>query len=557
MQRRSAIFVSVSVWAFACAASPGASAAAPSLLAAERVYADLLDAYGAREAIESGLLNRVDGKSIEVWQESFATHRTALAAHLQQLARAHLVGEDARVLASLQAGFEEFAREPGSSAPAMQCADAARPQNDGRALRAALVSCFREIGDRIVFEEGEMTRVAALQLLQQIEPSARRKQLFLAMQPLWQAVNGDDSGGDDSGSSPYRRLIGIAANDAREHGSHIEAAARSLGWSTQELESALVQVLETWRRTAVGGTLEPWDYRFHYAEASRALDSLPSREALQPVVQRYFEDLGADPRRLRVAYDLEPRAGKAPVAYTDFIRIGRLVEGAWRPAKVRVSASVERGGLFTAGELVHETGHAVHLMAIRARPAYFWPDAFFGEVFGEVVASSVYEPAWQRKYLGRSVCRSAGVRERYSLVMLDMAWSLFEIRMLRDPQADPNRVWTEITSHYLGIAPHPEWSWWATRVQLVSSPGYMANYGVGALLTAELRARIRSSIGPFDAGNPQWYPWLSEHLLRFGSQRPTPQLLVQFLGRRPSSAALLDDIQRVAEPAAGAAHGSC
>jgi hypothetical protein len=131
-----------------------------------------------------------------------------------------------------------------------------------------------------------------------------------------------------------------------------------------------------------------------------------------------------------------------------------------------------------------------------------------------------YEAAWQSRYLGHSAPLREGRYERYALVMLDMVWSLFEIRMLHDPHSDPNLLWTRLTSHYLGIAPHPEPAWWAMRVQLVSDPGYMINYGAGAIVTADLRARIAESIGSFDAGNPQWYPWLSEHLLRFGAQLP-------------------------------------
>ena len=46
-----------------------------------------------------------------------------------------------------------------------------------------------------------------------------------------------------------------------------------------------------------------------------------------------------------------------------------------------------------------------------------------------------------------------GLRELYSLVMLDVAWGLFELRMLRAPTTDPNVLWTEIASRYLGVAP--------------------------------------------------------------------------------------------------------
>jgi Zn-dependent M32 family carboxypeptidase len=146
------------------------------------------------------------------------------------------------------------------------------------------------------------------------------------------------------------------------------------------------------------------------------------------------------------------------------------------------------------------------------------------------------------------VPEAASLRALLSNVMLDVAWALFELRLLRDPGADPNLVWTDITSRYLRIVPHPEVSWWAMRVQLAGNPGYMVNYGLGAVLTAEMRARTIESIGPFDAGNPAWYGWLSERLLRFGSERDTRALMQDLLGRPVSPGALLHQIERCRMP---------
>ena len=102
-------------------------------------------------------------------------------------------------------------------------------------------------------------------------------------------------------------------------------------------------------------------------------------------------------------YDLDPRPGKAPLAYTDLLRCGRMVNGVWRPAIARVSANYGRGGLSNMNELVHEEGHAVHFVAVRARPAFAYNDSLlFIEAFADVPSWSVYEPAWQKKYLGTS-----------------------------------------------------------------------------------------------------------------------------------------------------------
>jgi hypothetical protein len=186
------------------------------------------------------------------------------------------------------------------------------------------------------------------------------------------------------------------------------------------------------------------------------------------------------------------------------------------------------------------------MMALRTRPAFMdLGDAVFYEAFADVTSWQTYEPAWQRKYLGRSASEASSLRSLYSSVMLDVAWALFETRMLRAPDSDPNVVWTEITQRYLHVKPHPELSWWAVRVQLVHLPGYMVNYGLGAVITAGLRQRIAEQLGPFETGDPRWYDWTSEHLLRTGMERETATLLREFLGRPVGPQALLSELRRI------------
>ena len=157
----------------------------------------------------------------------------------------------------------------------------------------------------------------------------------------------------------------------------------------------------------------------------------------------------------------------------------------------------------------------------------------------------MYEPVWQQKYLGTAFDEKTSLRSLFGNALLDVAWSLFELRMLRDPTADLNVVWTGITSHYLHIKPHPEVLWWAMRVQLGGNPGYMVHYGLGAVLTAEIRHKTAESIGPFDAGNPKWYSWTSERLLRHGSECDNQTLMRSLLERPPSPEAVLAEIGRI------------
>jgi Zn-dependent M32 family carboxypeptidase len=70
----------------------------------------------------------------------------------------------------------------------------------------------------------------------------------------------------------------------------------------------------------------------------------------------------------------------------------------------------------------------------------------------------------------------------------------------------------------------------------------MINYAIGAIITAEVRKRTRDAIGPFDAGNADWYAWTSEHLLKFGAELDTAELLERFLGRPLTAAALIEEV---------------
>ncbi len=535
-------------------ASVAAACAAPttkpvSIGQVEEIYADTVDALGVVTTIDSGLYSTYDGKNRTAWEQRYKEKRKELVDGLAALSIDHFSALDSRAVmlmrANLGSNLTENPYVSASNTPSSdgKCKDASRKDLDSAALGEALYSCFEELGNRIPFENRFVTRVSAMELLARTEDPQRRKALFLAFVPLWEAINGHNET-----DSPYRRTMKFAAADAAAHGSRIDTAARAIGQQTADVERWLEQILDTWRQVLPDHPVEPWNYLYAGGDADRVLAAAIPLAALLPINQRYYHDLGADLKDLGILYDIGPRPGKAPLSYTNYITMGRFIKGAWRPTIARVSASYTDGGLGLLNELVHENGHAVHYCAIHNRPAFMdiGADDIFDEAFADVTSWNVYDPAWQRKYVGHEVSESAALRSQYTMVTLDVAWALFEMRMLHKPDADPNGVWTDITSHYLHIVPHPELSWWALRVQLVSDPGFMINYGLGSVVTADLRRHIRESIGPFNTGNLRWYPWISENLLRLGTERETAELLRSFLGRPVSPEAMLDDIRRIA-----------
>jgi len=76
----------------------------------------------------------------------------------------------------------------------------------------------------------------------------------------------------------------------------------------------------------------------------------------------------------------------------------------------------------------------------------------------------------------------------------------------------------------------------------------MMNYALGAIITADLRAKLTAVRGPLWRGDRKTYGWLSDRLYRWGLERPTREVLRDFLGRPISSAAILRDMQRLSAP---------
>lgn len=495
---------------------------------AEPLFADYLDAAGALDTIDTGASTEFNGADRAEWAARFERSEAAL--------RRAVAGLDADALSetglrSLQTMRSALAlREETTVA---DCADAERSDATGAELRAALYACFAEVGGALRFEGRTISRLDALGLLEEIEQPARRRAVFDAMAPLYAAVNGDGGA-----SSPYRRMIALEAGRMR---ATISAAEASLGLAPGGGAAWLEQALTEWSEALPYANAAPWDFRAAFGGAERAAASCVSREQLLSANARFYADLGADLERLGVIVDVE---GAEPVAYADFARIGRNVNGAWRPAIPRLTMVIgEQGSLGSAAELVHEAGHAAHYAAIRARPSLTLPDDLTMpiEAFADVTAWSVYTSAWQRKYLGCAANDADNLRARLAPVMLDMAWGLFEMRMAADPTRDPNAVWSEIAERYLHVAPHPDVSWWAVRGQLVEEPGYMVNYALGAFVTAEVRAKLRAEIGDFDAGNARWYEAVRP-LYEPGGERPPRELLRDYLGRNVAPDAFLAEI---------------
>jgi len=537
-------------------AAPAPATPAIALARAESAYADL---RALRDRIEittaAGRTASPEGVPLAVLARRHEELRAALVSRLAAIDSAGLAADDRRALAVMRGTLASdlgpvaasLAPAAGGGAVAPKAPDCAYDPrrlatmpSGADSLRRRVYACYGWAQQHVMLDGERLDRLTVLGALARTDDPELRRHLFLALDPVWRSVNANDGP-----ESPYRLLLRL---DDRGGGElPTVARARALGLAPDSLERWLVRVLEAWRASAPDSLIEPWDWYYAAGRASRVLSPRIPRDRLDSLNAQVFRSLGADPARLHVYYDLAPREGKTPVAYTTFGARARRVGGAWTPAEPWVFATYATGGLDNLNELLHETGHAVHIAAVRTRPAFLdWPDSDpFTEALGDFVALDVYEPAWQWRWLGDSVPLADGLRARYAGIVLDVAWALFETRLERDPAADPNGVWTAITRDYLRIRPHPELSWWAMRGQLVDSPGYMMNYAAGAILIAAIRARTRELHGPFVTGDPTWYAWVAPRLYRFGLERSSRRVITDFLGGPLTPAAILEDMGRM------------
>ena len=512
----------------------------------ERSFGELLAAVGdVVVARTRGGPATPDDGSIATLVRRYRSRRRAFERMLDDVET--VAGDDARALENMRTALavvDELEPTPSVRATAGE----APPEERAAArARARLYADYGRAAESIRFRGETIHRLTALNRLATEPDPTTRRQLFESMTSLWHAVDGD---GDDS--SPYRRLLRVSAARWADHGSPIDANAAGLGLSAGSFEGALHDMLAAWRSVGPSGRIEPWDYRYVVGAAARRLDRLVPVGELQPLNDRYLAALGADPTGLRVSYDILPRPDRPPVATAFTIAMGAWAadqprDGSWTPRPPWVFATYAEGGLGNLLELLHESGHAIQAAAIRTRPAFLeFPDASsaFLEGTADVLGWDVDEPDWQRRWLGDGADRHEAVMSRYGAVMLDVCWALFEIELHRNPSRRPNDVWTELTVDGLGIEPHPEWSWWAVRGQLIDGPGYLANYALSAIMAAAVRARIAEIRGPWFGGDPGWYPFVADALFVPGASRPPAELLESFLGGPLTPEALLADLRR-------------
>lgn len=513
-----------------------------SLTVAESIYSDT---RSLRDRLDIAALRGLTGTATALrWPYLAARRALAQALAIDSVSLTDSVDRRAlRVMRrTFAADLADIPEPVGATTPdSVRCAYDPNSIAEADSLEARLYACYGEATQSIVVDGERLGRLTVLGLLGTTGDTAKRRRLFHGLDRVWRSVNGDN----DSGS-PYRALLRRRAVEWSGGVTPFARRVGEVGFAADTVERWLERLLEAWRAMLPDSIREPWDLYYAMGAASRRLSPRIPRDSLLIVSERFYRALGADPVVLGIHYDLEPRAGKDPVAFTTFGARPGFRQGVWQTGAPWVFASYPGGGFDNLGELLHEIGHGIHIAGIRTRAAFSdWPDAdLFTEAIADLADFQAYESDWQQRYLGDSAPLAENQRAKYFGVAMDACWALFEARLQRDPSLDPNALWADLTHRYLRVVPHPELSWWAMRGQLISVPGYLVNYALGAFIAADLRARITRLHGDFALGDTTWYGFVRERIYRFGLERASLRVMEDFLGRPLSADALLADLRR-------------
>ncbi len=312
----------------ACSSPPGPPAPAlGSLATAESLYADL---RALRDRIDVGTEAGSGGHDQPPPSQALVPDynglRERVASRLAAVDSGALSGNDARALGLMRRSLARDLRL--ITGPAGAASSPHRPPdcdydapavaartNGLDSLRQRLYACYGWAQSHVIVDGDTLDRLSVLGALGRTDSPDARRRLFLSLVPVWRSVNGDNSP-----ASPYRQLI---AREVKERGKAAPPAAeqaRASGVPPDSLERWLRRVLETWREVTPDSLIEPWDWFYQAGLTSRRLSPLIPRERLTSLNRQVYQSLGADIGTLGVQYDLEPREGKTPVAYSTFGR---------------------------------------------------------------------------------------------------------------------------------------------------------------------------------------------------------------------------------------------
>src|SRR5688500_6609388 len=249
------------------AASPPRLVERSGLVAAEREFALV---RGLRDSIDVTRARGADSSEggtpladvVERYRAARSRLRDSLGATREEL----LGTGDRRALAEMRSALgrdlseeEASPAQPDTVTPDCQY-DAARLATDSagrQPLADRVYACYGVAVQHVQFDGQTLDRLTVLGMLARTDDSVARRRLFLALDPVWRSINGDNGP-----ASPYRHLVRLQAPDWQAGRSPVDRNVRALGIDPLVMEQWLTAILARWRDVGPAELVEPWDYYY-------------------------------------------------------------------------------------------------------------------------------------------------------------------------------------------------------------------------------------------------------------------------------------------------------
>lgn len=304
-------------------------------------------------------------------------------------------------------------------------------------------------------------------------------------------------------------------------------------------------------------TLRPWHYgdaffQEYPSEEESRLDDCLSAQKLEPLAQRFFQEMGLPISDVLEKSDLYEKPGKDQHAFCIALN---------PPEDVRILANLRPTERW-ARTLLHELGHAAYdkeldptLPFLLKKPAHIALTeavALFFERF-------LRHPDFLTRYLGmdpkeakniarqarRDLSRKLLVSARWMLVMI-----FFERQLYARPDQDLPGLWWKLVERFQGLsaperAAFPDW---AAKMHLACAPVYYQNYLLGECMASQLGKALEGHLkGQSPIANPKTGEFFREGLFFSGNRLNWQETLAQACGERLNPHHLVQDLTQQEE----------
>jgi peptidyl-dipeptidase A len=236
-------------------------------------------------------------------------------------------------------------------------------------------------------------------------------------------------------------------------------------------------------------------------DSTTSLDGWFGITRIHRLATRFFAGVGLPIDAIWQASDMFPAERKYPHAFCI---------GIDNPSDVRVLCNLDSTRRWMETTL-HEFGHAVYNKGIDEQLPFLLRNpahTFITEAVAMFFGRQSRDATWLESLAGVPQDRAvAADSEQREAQLVFIRWALlvtrFERALYRDPDADLNTLWWELSEQLQGLRRPEGWDApdWAAKIHLACFPVYYQNYILGELLASQFQVALQDELGTDERGH--------------------------------------------------------